>query len=47
MWNSVIKRVLPKSAIDKVVFLESNEQTAEIFNLASLPRGKLDMDCLS
>lgn len=41
MWNSVIKRLLPRSAIEKVVFLENKEQTAEVFDLDSLPEGEL------
>lgn len=43
MWNSVVKRLLPRSAIDKVVFLESKEQTAEVLNLDSLPSGELNL----
>ncbi|GMK56392.1 hypothetical protein CspeluHIS016_0302320 [Cutaneotrichosporon spelunceum] len=41
MWNSVIKRLLPKSAIDKVAFLEGKEQTAEVFNLDQLPEASI------
>ncbi|CAK9783135.1 hypothetical protein CC85DRAFT_284115 [Cutaneotrichosporon oleaginosum] len=37
MWNSIVKRLLPKSALDKVVFLESKDQTAQVFNLDQLP----------
>jgi hypothetical protein len=38
MWNTVVKRVLPRSALDKVVFLESREDTAAIFDLERLPK---------
>ncbi|BEI81069.1 hypothetical protein CcaverHIS002_0202290 [Cutaneotrichosporon cavernicola] len=37
MWNSIIKRLLPKSAIDKVVFLDDKQQIAQVFNLDQLP----------
>jgi hypothetical protein len=41
MWNSIIKRLLPKSALEKVVFLESKDQTSEVFNLDQLPKSEL------
>lgn len=40
MWK-VVKRVLPKSALDKVNFLDSKRDVAEIFDLDRLPMSKL------
>lgn len=40
MWNSLVRRVLPRSAIDKVVFLESKEDTEAFFDLSLLPKGE-------
>lgn len=40
MWNTVVKRVLPRSALDKVIFLQNREQTQTVFDLDSLPKGE-------
>jgi len=38
LWNSVVKRVLPRSAIDMVVFLQNRNEMANIFDLDTLPK---------
>ena len=39
MWG-VVKRVLPKSALDKVAFLNREKELAQIFDLDRLPKGR-------
>lgn len=38
MWG-VVKRVLPKSALDKVAFLNKEKDLSPIFELDRLPKG--------
>jgi hypothetical protein len=42
MWG-VIKRVLPKSALDKIIFLDKQVDLERVFDLESLPKGKSSM----
>ncbi|KAL1408701.1 hypothetical protein Q8F55_005514 [Vanrija albida] len=37
MWNSVVKRVLPRSSLEKVSFLDTPESKAAVFDLDVLP----------
>ena len=39
MWG-VVKRVLPKSALDKVAFLNHEKDVVQVFDLDRLPKGK-------
>jgi hypothetical protein len=39
MWG-VVKRVLPKSALDKVIFLDKEADVEKVFDLDNLPKGK-------
>ena len=36
MW-AIIKRVLPKSALDKIIFLDKRTDVERVFNLDTLP----------
>lgn len=40
MWG-VVKKVLPKSALDKVAFLNKQKELEEVFDLDRLPKGNL------
>lgn len=40
MWG-VVKKVLPKSALDKVAFLNKPKELEQVFDLDRLPTGKL------
>lgn len=37
MWNGAVKRVLPRSSLEKVSFLDTPEQKAAVFDLDVLP----------
>ena len=39
MW-SIVKRVLPRSALDKIMFLDNHEDVAAAFELDHLPKGR-------
>lgn len=40
MW-AVVKRVLPKSALDKIIFLDKTADIERVFDLDRLPMGTL------
>jgi len=39
MWG-IIKRVLPKSALDKIIFLDKKADVERVFDLDILPKSK-------
>lgn len=40
MWNNILKRLLPRSAVEKITFLESRHDTEAVFDLDTLPKGE-------
>lgn len=46
LWNSVVRRVLPRYALDRLSFLNSREDIEAIFEMDKFPKGKkLGRDC--
>jgi hypothetical protein len=46
MW-AIIKRVLPKSALDKIIFLDKKVDVERVFDLDTLPKGMSIMNHLA
>lgn len=38
MW-AVVKHLLPKSALERIAFIDSKESLAEVFELEKIPQG--------
>lgn len=46
LW-ACIKRVLPQSALEKIVFLKGEQELADVFDLERLPKGECGCSGLS
>ena len=40
LWN-IVKKILPKTALERIRFIDQPSQLEEIFDLDRLPKGKL------
>lgn len=40
MWNNILRRLLPRSAVEKITFLETRADKDAVFDLETFPKGE-------